>query len=344
MAGLRCGGEAAQARPSLGSRAVPASRRRPRHRALALAAAGAAATVLAACGAGPREANTSTVDGLILNRNVVVGGGKDRPSGVRALNAEPSKTLDQLQANMHHQIFGDGDDTILLPYLNGLKPNEIPADEEAAKHTYPGDVAYPGDRVGWVVRDRSDPAAVPPAVVGLFPAPFTSRFTKKRRHLPARIQCADVQSAACQSTQDALIALKQHTATSNLQDVSSIDVIRIYVGAWPALRPAFKSRLENGLAVEDDALRNGYGAQITPDGKQITTAPPFGEAGTPQTFGPGTGLVYAFTDAIKAADEAATGAPIWVVTGTDDAGAARAARALTEDALAGRVAAVLPPG
>lgn len=322
---------------------MPAPRRRLRQ-LTALAAAGVASAVLAACGAGPREANTSTVDGVILNRGVVVGGGKDRPSGVRALNAQPSKTLDQLQSNMHHQIFGDGDDTVLYPYLNGLKPNEIPADEEAAKHTYPGDVAYPGDRVGWTVRDRSDPSAIAPAVVGLFPAPFTSRFTKKRRHLPARIQCADVQSPACQSTQDALVALKQHTATSNLQDVSSIDVIRIYVGAWATLRPAFKSRLEAGLAVEGDSLRNGYGVQISADGKQLTTAPPFGEAGTPQTFGPGTGLVYAFTDAIKGAGDAPTGAPIWVVTGTDDAGAAAAAKALTEDDLVGRVAAVVPAG
>lgn len=322
---------------------MPAPRRRLRP-LLALAVAGTAATVLAACGAGPREANTSTVDGVILDRGVVVGEGRDRPSGVRALNASPSKTLEQLQSNMHHQIFGDGDDTVLLPYLNGLKPNEIPADEEAAKHTYPGDVAYPGDRVGWVVRDRSDVAAVPPAVVGLFPAPFTTRFTKKRRHLPVRIQCAEVQSAACQSTQDALAALKQHTATSNLQDVSSIDVTRIYVGAWPALRSAFKGRLESGLAIEGDASRNGYAVQISQDGKQLTTAVPFGQEGAPQTFGAGTGLVYAFTDAIKAADDAATGAPIWVVTGADDAGAAAAAKALTDDALAGRVAAVLPPG
>lgn len=309
-----------------------------------LAACGVAVTALAACGAGPREANTSTVDGVILDRGVVVGEGRDRPSGVRALNAEPSKTLDQLQSNMHHQIFGDGDDTVLLPYLNGLKPNEIPADEEAAKHTYPGDIAYPGDRVGWVVRDRSDVAAVPPAVVGLFPAPFTSRFTKKRRHLPIRLQCAEVQSPACQSAQDALVSLKQHTATSNLQDVSSIDVTRIYVGAWPAVRGALKGRLESGLAIEDDATRNGYGVQISADGKQLTTAPPFGQEGAPQSFGAGTGLVYAFTDAIKGAGGAATGAPIWVVTGSDDAGAAAAAKGLSEETLAGRVAAVIPAG
>lgn len=320
---------------------MPASRLR---QLTALAVVGAAATGLAACGAGPREANTSTVDGVILDRGVVVGEGRDRPSGVRALNAEPSKTLAQLQSNMHHQIFGDGDDTVLLPYLNGLKPNEIPADEEAAKHTYPGDIAYPGDRVGWVVRDRSDVAAVAPAVVGLYPAPFTTRFTKKRRQLPIRIQCAEVQSAACQSVQDAVVKLGQHTATSNLQDVSSIDVTRIYVGAWPAVRGALKGRLESGLAIEDDPARNGYAVQISQDGKQLTTAPPFGQEGTPQSFGAGTGLVYAFTDSIKGAGDAATGAPIWVVTGSDDAGAAAAAKGLTEEALAGRVAAVIPAG
>ena len=236
--------------------------------------------------------------------------------------------------------------TVLLPYLNGQKPNEIPADEEAAKHTYPGDLGYPGDRVGWVVRDRSDVAQVPPAVVGLYPAPFTTRFTKKRRLLPVRIQCAEVRSAACDGVEKALVAQKLHTATSNLQDVSSIDVARIYVGPWSELKSAFKGRLGAGLALEQDAGRNGYAAQISPDGKTVSTAVPFGQAGQPQRFGPGTGVVFAFGDSIGSGDGdefGPTGAPIWVVTGTDEAGAKAAAKALDETTLAGRVAAVLPP-
>lgn len=311
---------------------MPAPRLRPRL-LLAVLLAGVAATALTACGAGPREANTSTVDGVLLTRDVVVGGSGDRPVGTRALNAEPSKTLTQLQSSMHHQVFGDGGLT-LLPYLNGLAPNKIPADEEAAKHTYPGDIAYPGDRVGWVPRDRSDVAAVPSAVVGLFPAPFTTRFTKKRRLLPERIQCAEVQSQACKATQQALTDLDLRTATSNLQDVSSIDVMRIYVGTWTQLRPALQGRLNRALTIETEAERNGYGLQITANGQQIRAAAPFGEAASPQTYGPGTGLVYAVRDDL--------GAPAWIVTGADDAGTAAAAKALNENDLSGRVAAIVP--
>ena len=315
--------------------AVIALARRPQLFGLALALT--AVATLSACGAGPRKASTSTVDGVILDRAVVVGASGDRPSGVRALNAEPSKTLTQLQSSMHQQQFGDGG-LVLLPYLNGLEPNEIPADKEAAKHTYPGDIAYPGDRVGWIPRDKADVADVPDAVVGLFPAPFTTRFTAKRRLLPERIQCADVRSAACNGTEAALTKLELHTATSNLQDVSSIDAIRIYVGTWAQLRPAFErgGRLGAALGVEGEAERNGYGFQISQDGKQIRAAAPFGEAASPQTYGAGTGIVYALRDEL--------GAPVWVISGVDDAGAAAAAKALDENTLAGRVSAVIPAG
>ncbi len=312
---------------------MPARRRRLRQ-IVAVAFAGAAAAALVACGAGPRKANTSTVDGLILNRGVVVGESGDRPSGVRALNAEPSKTLPQLQSSMHQQQFGDGGLT-LLPYLNGLEPNEIPVDKEQAKHTYPGDIAYPGDRVGWVPRDKSDVAAVPTGVVGLFPAPFTTRFTKKRRLLPIRIQCAETQSGACNTTQQVLTELKLHTATSNLQDTSAIDELRVYVGSWPQLRPAMqRGRMSNARVVETEAERNGYGFQISADGQQIRAAAPFGEAATPEVYGPGTGVIFAVRDEL--------GSPAWVVTGADDAGAAAAAKALDENDLAGRVSAIVP--
>lgn len=289
---------------------------------------------LGACGAGPRKASTSTADGLILDRGTVVGESGDRPKGTRALNAEPSKTLEQLQTSMHHQQFGDGGLT-LLPYLNGLEPNAIPADEEAAKHTYPGDIVYPGDRVGWIPRDKSDVAAVPSAVVGLFPAPFTTRFTKKRRLLPIRIQCAEAESTACNTTQQVLTDLELHTATSNLQDTSAIDELRIYVGAWPQLRPAMqRGRMSGAKVVETEAERNGYGFQISADGQQIRAAAVFGEAAAPKMYGAGTGVIFAVRDEL--------GSPAWIVTGADDAGTAAAAEAVDENDLAGRISAIVP--
>lgn len=310
---------------------MPVALRRP----LFAAVAALLATSLAACGAGPRKASTTTVDAMVLERGVLVGESGDNPPGVRALGARQPKAISRFQTDLRSNLFGDGGETKLLPYLNGMQPLKEARDLE--KEGAP-DLAYAGDRLGWLVRDVSDSAATPTGIVGLFPAPFSTRFTKKRRLIPARIQCADVKSAACDDTESAFAKLELNAATSNLQDTSGIDVVRIYVGPWDALRPVFeRGRLSAALTIETEGERNGYGFQMAADGASVRIAAPFGEA-APSTapLGAGTGVIYALRDSI--------GAPVWVVTGTDAAGADRAAKSLDETTLAGRVAAVVPAG
>lgn len=304
--------------------------RRP---SFAVALAVVLAASLSACGAGPREASTTTVDAMVLERGVLVGESGDNPPGVRALNARQPKAVSRFQTDLRSNLFGDGGETKFLPYINGMQPLAQAKDLE--KEGAP-DIAYAGDRIGWIPRDESDSAAPPSGVVGLFPAPFSTRFTKKRRLIPARIQCADVKSAACDDTEKAFAELGLNAATSNLQDTSGIDVVRIYEGSWAALRPTFtRGRLAKALTIETEAERNGYGFQLDPKAKSVRIAAVFGEASADQPpLGPGTGLIYALRDSI--------GAPVWVVTGTDEAGAARAASSLDETTLAGRVAAVVP--
>ncbi len=294
----------------------------------------AAASTLTACGAGPRKSSSTTVDAIVADRGVLVGADGDRAPGVRALNARTPKPIARFQTDVRSSLFGDGGDTKLVPYLNGVQPLEEAVDLE--KEGAP-DLAYPGDRLGWLVRDVSDPAAAPSAIVGLFPAPFSTRFTKKRRLIPTRLQCATVGSPACEATEKAFVDLDLRAATSNLQDTAGLNVIRVYVGPWTALRGAFeRGRLTPALAVEQAPERNGFGFQVSPDGKVVRIAAEFGEATSQAPLGAGTGFVFAIRDT--------SDAPAWVISGVDDAGTLAAVNVLNQAQLAGRVAAVVPAG
>lgn len=294
-------------------------------RLLALAALLACAGGLTAC-SNVRKSDAKTIDALTIDRGVVVGAKGDAPPGTRGLNAGVPKTLGILEQEQTGTLFGNGGKVVLTGYLNGI----LPAGGKDER-------AYPGDRTGWLVRDRSDPAAVPGAVVGLFPAPFTTRFTAKRRLMPTRVQCAD---AAANSCKDALASLQKagvKTGTSDLRDSASTTALRVYVGPWAALRPTLsEGRLAPAAKVEDEPERNGFGLQLSADGRTVLEGAKFGEAASPGSFGPGTGVVFATRDVL--------GTTFWVVTGTDEAGTARAAAALTEDDLDGRVAAIVPAG
>lgn len=285
---------------------------------------------LTACG-GPRETDATTVDGLTLDRGVLVGGQETgRGQGVRALSAPRPEPISALRSDMRVSVFRDREDegATFTAYLNGLKP--------AAGER---ELAYPGDRVGWLTRDAADPSPAPSAVVGLFPAPFNARFTAKRRFYPVRVQCAEVASAACRGVERALLASDPgaRVTSSDLTDQSVRMVLRVYAGPWPALRDRFaRGRLSDALAIERPAEQNGFGASIDARATQIQIGAAFGEASSAPPQGAGSGLIFAIRDEL--------GLPVWIVTGTDEAGIEAAAGALTRDDLAGRVAAVIPAG
>lgn len=293
-------------------------------RSLALLGAVPLLTIgLGAC-SNVRKSDAKTIDAITMDRGVVIGAKDDAPPGTRALNAGVPKTLGVLEEEQTGTLFGNGGKVKLTGYLNGI----LPAGGQKER-------VYPGDRSGWLVRDVSDPAAIPGAVVGLFPAPFTTRFTAKRRLMPTRVQCADAASQACRTALTSLTKAGVKTGTSDLRDSASTTALRVYVGPWAALRPTLsRARLAPALKIEDEPERNGFGLQLSPDGRSVIAGAAFGEAAETPTFGAGTGVVFAARDDL--------GTTFWVVTGTDEAGAARAAAALTEDDLDGRVAAIAP--
>jgi hypothetical protein len=113
------------------------------------------------------------------------------------------------------------------------------------------------------------------------------------------------------------------------------DTLRIIVGPWRAVRgDTTAGLLEKGPAV------SGVFARPAADGRSIALLDERGRV--TRTLGAGTGLIAATR--VKDAKEEQVSDPVWVVTGTDEAGVAAAVSALDEGALAGHFAVALSGG
>jgi hypothetical protein len=175
-----------------------------------------------------------------------------------------------------------------------------------------------GDRV-WA--DTAAASVRTPAVVGSFPEPFLHGIDGKR--LPVRVECADARGPACRQVGDRLASFEIPAARGGLQTARAPETLRVLVGPWTALRldPAAN-------ALEHGPRASGVYARVAPDGRTIAVLTADGR--TARTLGAGSGLVAA----TKRPDER----PLWVVTGTDAAGVASAARAFDEGTLGRRFA------
>ena len=182
------------------------------------------------------------------------------------------------------------------------------------------DDVHNGDRV-WL--DRHGPATAVPAVIGSFPEPFIHGVGGRR--LPARVECAQAGSAPCRAVVQGLRAVGVVAGIAAPGVATGPDTLRVLVGRWPALRtdPA-AGLLEKGPG------DSGVYATPTPDGSTIAALDPRGRVS--RRLGAGAGLVAA--TAIEGEQ------PTWIVTGTDDAGVAAAARAFAagESALSDKFA------
>jgi Domain of unknown function (DUF4430) len=177
-----------------------------------------------------------------------------------------------------------------------------------------------GDRIWWDRHDWSAAMRVP-AVVGSFPEPFLHGIDGKR--LPVRVECATPGSAPCKAVSQRLASYDVPVASGGLLTARVEDTLRILVGPWSAI--VADHAIE---ALEHGPSQSGVYARIARDGRSIAALDANGR--TARTYTAGTGLVAATTT-----DD---DPPIWVVTGTDEAGVASAARAFEEGTLAHRFA------
>ncbi len=181
------------------------------------------------------------------------------------------------------------------------------------------------DHVWWDHHDWSQAESVP-AVVGSYPEPFLNGFDGRR--YPVRIECASVTGMACRTVTARLRALGVPAAIAAIGSGGEPEVIQLIVGPWRSvvLDPGTQS-------IEDGPGKSGVYARFAPDGSSLALLDPNGHV--VRTLGAGAGLI--------AATRQAEEAPVWVITGTDEAGLDRAAEALDEQSLENHFAVAVAP-
>jgi hypothetical protein len=207
-----------------------------------------------------------------------------------------------------------GDPVGWFYYVNGVEATKGAA----------ATVVHGGDRIWWDRHDRSQADDIS-AVVGSFPEPFLAGYEGKR--LPVRVECAEVESSACQSAVARLRSLGVPAALASISGGDEPYTLRVLVG------PLTKLAADPGVhQIEAGPRYSGVYARFGADGKTIELLDAKGKPVL--TLGAGAGMV--------AATRYREEAPTWVVTGTDEGGVNRAAAALSEASLRNRFAIALP--
>jgi uncharacterized protein DUF4430 len=289
-----------------------------RRRPLALAiAALALALALAGCGVGPgdeaQDTRLTVTDGFGARTLVALDAPEARgEETVMRLLQRNAQVTTRFGGGFVQSIAGraggreGGRPVDWFFYVNGVE-----AGEGAASTT-----VEEGDRVWWDRHDWGEAMRVP-AVVGSFPEPFVNGIGGKR--YPVRVECADPRKPPCRAVQRRLTDEDVPAAAGRLRSVAATTTLRVVVGPW--------ARISGDIGVvrlEEGPQASGVFARPSADGKRFDLLDARGR--TTRTLGAGAGLV--------AATRAGDDAPLWVVTGTDDAGVAAAARAFDEGPLA----------
>jgi hypothetical protein len=287
-------------------------RRRVR-RALAAAAAAITAVTAAGCGLGPGPGTSN------VTVTVTRGFGAERIGATTVARVPGSETvMRMLERRFAVQTrfgggfvesidgrSGNGSQTDWFYYVNGIE-----APQGAASTA-----VHRGDSVWWDLHDWSATNTIP-AVVGSFPEPFVNGAGGKR--LPVTLECAADVKVACDTATKALNSAHVPFASQYIGTGSGSDTLGIVVGTWADLR----AEVVAGL-IDHGPSASGVYARFSADGRSLALLDPAGRR--VRTLGAGAGLVAATADSQSE--------PTWMVTGTDAAGVAAAAAALTPSRL-----------
>lgn len=184
----------------------------------------------------------------------------------------------------------------------------------------------PGDHIWWDLHDWSQTDNVP-AVVGSYPEPFLNGMAGRR--LPVRVECASLSGDPCRTVSSRLRALGVPAALAAIGPGDEPETLRVLVGPWIAVSGA-----PGPHEIESGPRASGVYARFSAGGRTLSVLNQQGAVA--RTLTAGAGLI--------AATRYAEEAPVWVVTGTDNAGVQLAARAFDEATLARRFALALAPG
>lgn len=213
-------------------------------------------------------------------------------------------------------IAGDSSRHDWFYYVNGIE-----AAQGAATTT-----VHKGDHIWWDLHDWTATNSVP-AVVGSFPEPFVHGVGGKR--YPTTLECGDGMTDVCSQVSSELHSVGVPSASQTIGTGSGNDSLALVVGTWPQIKALIAANL---LAVGPQ--RSGVYARFADGGAALQLLNPHGQVA--QTLHAGAGLIAATRDNVSA--------PTWLITGTDRAGVAAAANALTPARLKNHFALAVGPG
>jgi hypothetical protein len=190
-------------------------------------------------------------------------------------------------------------------YVNGVEANKGAAATDV----------HPGDHIWWDRHDWSQAEDVP-AVVGSFPEPFLNGLGGKR--WPVRIECANVTGFACTTVTARLRALGVPAAIAAIGSSGEPETLRLMVGPWVKVGGDLTAH-----TLEAGPHASGVYARFSANGRTLSLLDQDGRQA--RVLGAHTGLI--------AATRNGESAPLWLVTGTDDAGVDLAAHDFQQSTL-----------
>jgi hypothetical protein len=274
----------------------------------------ATAALLGGCGFGPGRATGGV--SLVITQ----GFGSSDVGSVSAAKVPGSETvMRMLERGFHVQTrygggfvqsidgrSGNGSQTDWFYYVNGIQ-----APQGAATTA-----VHRGDRIWWDLHDWHATDSIP-AVVGSFPEPFVHGVGGKR--LPTTLECGSGVSSACKRVTAALTAARVPVSSQLIGTGSGPDSLAVVVATWREVRPEVAA----SLIAHGPSASGVYARFAGRFGDSLELFDPQGKV--VKTLRAGAGLVAATADPHSE--------PTWLVTGTDPAGVAAAAAAVTAPAL-----------
>jgi hypothetical protein len=275
---------------------------------LALSAAG--------CGLGPGNAKKGPAELHVtrdfgrtdLHVNITKNGVRDSDTVMRLLQSKAKVTTRygggfvQSINGLAGSLNGERD---WFYYVNGSEASVGAADYKLS----------PGDVVQWDYHDWAATQHIP-AIVGAYPQPFLGGLNGKR--LPTRVECETDSSPACRAVSAALGKQGVTVASSAIGSSAPEHTLRVVVAKFSGAK-----QIGAAKALTLGPKDSGVYARFDSAGRTLTLLNPTGNPA--RVAPPGTGLVAATQQPSQ---------PItWFVTGVDDAGVDRAARALDATSL-----------
>lgn len=201
-------------------------------------------------------------------------------------------------------------------YINGLEAEKGAASVEV----------HEGDHIWWDMHDWAVTDHIP-AIVGSFPEPFLDGLEGKK--FPVKIGCEEPHGGPCHLVTQRLTALEVPSAFAAISPtLEASETLALLVGTWSQLQASPSAHL-----LERGPAQSGVYARVLHGGKAIETLNPQGEV--TGSLSAGAGLI--------AATQYTNEGPVWIVTGTDEQGVERAAKAFDAATLDGHFAVAIPP-